>query len=123
MPLSCERQAQFHGGRIHGFYATLLDDGKRFTTYKKYCANCLMELVKEHHSDWLPGLAAFRVEQHTQCTSCSMEVQKERDLKPLYITFFTENRQKVSYYGFYCEGCADVARNIFDLAESRNGRS
>jgi hypothetical protein len=122
MPLSCEGLGDFHAGRIRGFYATLVDNGKRWTTYQKLCANCILTVVKDHQNDWLPGMVAFRTEAVTKCTSCASPVERQSQLKPLYVTFYTEKQQRVSYYGFYCEDCAGIASNSLALKDTANGR-
>ena len=122
MALSCEGRSDFHAGRIRGFYATLVDNGKRLTTYRKLCANCIMQMVQDHHNDWLPGMVAFRTESVTQCTSCASPVERQSQLKPLYVTFYTEKQQRVSYYGFYCEDCSGIASNSLELKDTANAR-
>jgi hypothetical protein len=104
-------------------YATLVDNGKRYTVHKRYCVNCMMEVFKDHHSDWLPGLAAFSVQNIEACTSCGTVVDNEARLKPLYVTAYSQKNMRVDYYAYYCEDCSVLVRGSFDLKESVNGKS
>jgi hypothetical protein len=83
----------------------------------------MMEVFKDHHSDWLPGLAAFSVQNIEACTNCGSVVEHEARLKPLYVTAYSQKNMRVDYYGYYCEDCAVIVRNSFDLKESVNGKS
>ena len=123
MAYVCDGHGSSPNGPSRSLYATLVDNGKRYTVHKRYCVNCMMEVFKDHHRDWLPGLAAFAVENIEACTSCGSMVEHEAKLKPLYVTAYSQKNMRVDYYAYYCEDCSVLVRNSFDLKESVNGNA
>ena len=115
-----------HGGvtprPIRGFYATLLDSGKRYTSYKHYCINCLIVVLKDHHDDWIPGGPAYMAQSVNACTNCATERQDNGPLSPFYVTTWSRTNQRVDYCGYYCRECADTTIGVFGLKETANGR-
>ena len=123
MAYACDGHGGAPNGPTRSLYATLVDDGRRYRAHKKYCINCMMAVFKDHHSDWLPGLAAFSKESIEACTSCGSVVDSEARLKPLYVTAYGQKNMRLDYYGYYCEDCSALVRNSFDLKEDVNGKS
>ena len=123
MAYVCDGHGSSPNGPSRSLYATLIDDGRRYTAHKRYCVNCMMEVFKDHHSDWLPGIAAFAMEKTEACTSCGQVVASEANLKPFYVTAYSQKNTRLDYYGYYCEDCSVLVRGSFDLKESANGKS
>jgi hypothetical protein len=83
----------------------------------------MMEVFKDHHKDWLPGLAAYSIWSIEACTWCGVMVGTEAKLKPFYVTAYSQKNQRVDYYAYYCDECSGLVSKSFELKESVNGKS
>ena len=123
MATVCDGHGDARSGPVRSLYATLVDDGRRLHAHKKYCINCMTEVFKDHHKDWLPGIAAYGLMNIEACTWCGVTAESEARLKPFYVTAYTQKQQRVDYYAYYCDECSGLVSKSFELKEYVNGKS
>ena len=115
--LPCSLCSETTRGRLYGFYVTVIKDGVRYKRRLHLCDGCLESLVARYGKDWGDGFVLNHFTAVSKCSTCGKERGERGTLHPMYVTAYSAKGTRYDYFATYCDECADVLIDTFDLAE------
>lgn len=112
----CDGHGTVRPGRLCGAYLALLTDGVRARAYKRFCPDCMHELLVRHSKDWKDRVFSRDDPAEPVCRFCGEVMQTEAELRRFYGTLYVNGTDRRDFTSMYCPKCAEGIRSEFDLA-------
>lgn len=113
--LVCDRHGTTIRGRLLGLYPALVQDGVRYSAYKRLCWDCMHQTLVDHKKDWKDAAMLNGDEDAHACHSCGEVQDSIGKLSRFYVTAYPDSKQRRDYEAYYCPECADLTKSEFDL--------
>jgi ribosomal protein S27AE len=113
--LACDGHGSSRAGRLYGVYPAVLRDGKRFHGYRRFCRDCMRDLLARHSKDWHDPYATSPEQSETACSFCDLVVSNGAQLQPFWVTLYPDGKNRRDYDAQYCPACADGVISEFEL--------
>lgn len=113
--LPCDRHGTLSRGRLLGFYPAVMENGVRKSAYKRYCLDCMSNVLGAHKTDWTPRNPLGNTDLEPGCNSCRAEFSDPEQIRYFYATAWIRSDSRVDYEAQYCKDCADMLIHEFDM--------
>jgi len=112
----CDGHGSIVRGRLCGAYPALVQDGRRTAKYKRFCVDCMHELLVRHKADWIDTVLTARPDDEpTRCTNCGI-VAENGALSRFFCTTYLDGKARRDFWALYCPTCTRAVAEEFELA-------
>lgn len=111
----CDGHGSIVRGKLCSAYPALIRDGVRTTNKRRYCVDCMKQLLMLHKGDWTEQWAKDSMDGEQTCSNCSTEANGNGGLSRFFCTAYLTGSDRRDYAALYCSSCSQAIAEEFEL--------